>query len=184
MGSTDNFWTRWRVRMGYPVAIAYLLLAKPSLRSIWIGSLIGFLGIVIRAWAAGHLRKHEGLATSGPYALSRNPLYFGSTVLAVGFMVIGSSIWAGIPVAAYLVIFYPAVMRREEEELRASHGTEFEAYARQVPLFWPRWKAQRRDQAATTKFSAALYLRNREYQALIGFVLGVAVLCAKMLWLG
>jgi protein-S-isoprenylcysteine O-methyltransferase Ste14 len=183
MAATTNFWMRWRVRIGYPVAIAYLLLAKPSPRSIWVGSLLGILGIAIRAWAAGHLRKHEGLATSGPYAFTRNPLYFGSTILAAGFAVIGNSVWAAILIAAYLLLFYPAVMRREEAELRTEYGGEFEAYARLVPLFWPRLPARTPHASASAPFSGQFYLSNREYQALIGFVLGVAVLWAKMRWL-
>jgi protein-S-isoprenylcysteine O-methyltransferase Ste14 len=183
MGAAGNVWMRWRVRAGYPVAIAYLLLAKPSSRSILIGSLMGLLGIAIRGWAAGHLRKHEGLATSGPYALTRNPLYFGSTILAAGFALTGNSIWAAILIAAYLLLFYPAVMHREEAELRTQYGGDFEAYASRVPLFWPRLPARTSSASVPAGFSSELYLRNREYQALIGFLLGVAVLWAKMRWL-
>lgn len=188
MPAATNFWIRWRVRIGYPIALAYLILAHPTARSLAIGALIGVLGIAVRAWAAGYLRKHEALAVSGPYAFTRNPLYFGSVILAAGFVVAGESPWAGIIVAAYLVLFYPAVMKREEGELRAHYGNDFLDYAARVPLFWPRFRPappprELPGKFSSQHFSSQLYRRNREYQAALGFLVGLALLCAKMLWL-
>src|SRR5690349_20108116 len=106
MPSPPSFWIRWRVRAGYPAALVYLLLAKPSRTSFLIGATVGLAGIAIRAWAARYLRKHEVLATSGPYAFTRNPLYFGSAILAAGFILAGDSVWAGSIVGIYLFLFY------------------------------------------------------------------------------
>ena len=200
--AATNFWIRWRVRIGYPMALAYLILARPAPRSLAIGALVGALGIAIRAWAAGYLRKHEALAVSGPYAFTRNPLYFGSVILAAGFVVAGDSLWAAVIVGAYLALFYPAVMKREEAELRVHYGEAFVDYAARVPLFWPRLfpapqprafrdaqPASRDSQfasgegSAPVRFSSQLYRRNREYQAGLGFLVGLALLCAKMLLL-
>ncbi len=181
--AATNFWIRWRVRIGYPVALAYLILARPTPRSLAIGALVGALGIVIRAWAAGYLRKHEALAVSGPYAFTRNPLYFGSVILGAGFVVAGDSLWAAIIVAAYLALFYPAVMEREESELHAHYGDAFLEYAARVPLFWPRVRLAPQPRESSPKFSSQLYRRNREYQAALGFLVGLALLCAKMLFL-
>lgn len=183
MAAPTNFWIRWRVRAGYPAALAYLLLARPSRTFLLIGAFVGLVGIVIRAWAAGYLRKQEALATNGPYAFSRNPLYFGSAILAAGFILAGDSLWAGAVVGIYLLLFYPVVMRREETELLEQYREEYFAYATRVPLFWPRLRFPRARESAPARFSRKLYLQNREYQALIGFVLGVAVLWAKMLWM-
>lgn len=183
MGTETNFWIRWRVRVGYPVALVYLALARPTLLFLAIGAAISAVGLVIRAWAAGHLRKHQALATGGPYAFTRNPLYFGSVILAAGFIVAGKSIWAAIVVAGYLALFYTAVMRREEAELQAHYGEDFRKYAASVPLFWPSlWRFAARGKS-NEKFSGQLYLRNREYQAAIGFIVGLAALWARMRWL-
>ena len=182
MAAAANFWIRWRVRVGYPVALVYLALARPTTRSLVIGGAISVLGLAIRAWAAGHLRKHQALAQEGPYAFTRNPLYFGSVTLAAGFIVAGRSVWAGLVVAVYLAIFYPAVMRREETELQQHYGEDFTKYAQAVPLFWPKLRRSTSN-SSTEKFSGQLYRRNREYQAAIGFVLGLAVLWARMRWL-
>lgn len=181
MAAATNFWISWRVRIGYPVGLVYLVLARPTPRWLAIGAAIGVVGLAIRAWAAGHLRKHEALATGGPYAFTRNPLYLGSVILAAGLVVAGASIWAVLIVAAYLILFYPAVMRREESELRMHYGASFDRYAADVPLFWP---AFRRFRAGNSeRFSRVLYRKNREYQAAIGFAIGIALLWAKMRWL-
>jgi len=97
--------------------------------------------------------------------------------------VAGGSIWAGIVVAVYLALFYPAVMRREERELSAKYGEDFARYAAEVPLFWPALRRVAANDSASEKFSGELYRRNREYQAALGFVVGIAILWARMRWL-
>jgi protein-S-isoprenylcysteine O-methyltransferase Ste14 len=164
---------RWRVRVGYPVAILYWILAKPTLHWIAIGAVIAGLGLIIRAAASGQLRKNEELATSGIYSVTRNPLYLGSAILAAGFIIAGHSLWAGLLVGVYFCVFYYAVMRNEEEELRAKFGAQFEKYAAGVPLFFPNiFRAARHPaKGATPKvFSWAQYRRNREYKALVGTI--------------
>jgi protein-S-isoprenylcysteine O-methyltransferase Ste14 len=95
-----SFWMRWRVRVAYPLAFVFWVLAAPTPRSILLGAIIAAIGLFIRGAAAGHLRKDQELATTGPYARTRNPLYLGSAFLAAGFVVAGRSWWAGALVAA------------------------------------------------------------------------------------
>jgi hypothetical protein len=167
-------WARWRAPLGYPVAALCLWLARPSFVSVLIGSLLAVLGLLIRAAAAGHLRKREALAHSGLYARTRNPLYFGSALIAAGFVLASRSWIAGILLGLYFVVFYAQVMRREESELRQQYGQAFDDYAASVPLFWPRLRSK--VSAGETQFSFAQYVRNREYHAAIGAVLMIAVL--------
>lgn len=174
--------SRWRVRAGYPLAVIYLWLAEPSPLSLALGAVFAVAGLAVRAAAAGHLRKHEVLATGGPYACTRNPLYFGSALIAAGMLVAGRSWLAALLVAGYFVLFYPAVMRCEEEEIRARYGAAFEAYAAEVPLFWPRLHPPRRGSGASAGFSWEQYRKNREYQAASGALLGWLLLWAKMRW--
>jgi protein-S-isoprenylcysteine O-methyltransferase Ste14 len=179
-----KFWMRWRVRFGYPVAVIYLVLAKPFPRSIGIGALVAVLGLLVRASAAGHLRKDEQLATTGPYAVTRNPLYLGSSLLAAGFIIAGYSFWSGLIVGLYFAVFYYAVIRNEERDLRKNFGAQFEDYAARVPLFFPRPRA-RADEISTAEspqnsFSWPQYGRNREYQALLGVIAGLAVVWLRM----
>ncbi len=178
---------RWRVRAGYPIAILFWIFARPSYRSIELGAIIAAFGLIIRGLAAGHLQKNRELATTGPYAATRNPLYFGSALLAGGFAVAGGS-WAdGVFVIAYFAIFYYAVMRNEEEDLRRRFGGAFDEYAARVPLFFPRHLAKPGEKSSAHKppakgFSWALYRGNREYKALIGTIAGLGLLWVRM-WL-
>jgi protein-S-isoprenylcysteine O-methyltransferase Ste14 len=182
-----KFWMRWRVRAGYPVAVLFWIFARPSYRSIGLGAIIAAFGLIIRGLAAGHLQKDRELATSGPYAVTRNPLYFGSALLAAGFAIAGGS-WAdGAMVIAYFAVFYYAVMRNEEEDLRNRFGVAFDEYAARVPLFFPRYSARpggepQTTAAASKRFSWVLYQRNREYKALIGTIVGLGLLWVRM-WL-
>lgn len=183
--SGRKFWMRWRVRAGYAVAIAYWLLARPTPRSIIYGGATAIVGLIIRAAASGHLRKDRELATSGPYALTRNPLYFGSAFLAAGFIVAGNSWPAGVLVALYFGIFYYAVMRNEESDLRARFGTAFNEYCARVPLFIPRLTGApgagpAGSGGSAVNFSWSQYKRNREYQALIGTVVALGTLVLRM----
>lgn len=176
---------RWRVRVGYPVAAAYWLLAKPTLHSILYGTIVAAFGLIVRAVASGHLRKDRELATTGPYACTRNPLYLGSALLAAGFIVAGHSWVAGALVAVYFAVFYYAVMQNEEDDLRARFGAAFENYAARVPLFFPRGP-QEPTAAGTCApepkagFSWSQYLSNREYKAAIGAIGAMATMCLRM----
>jgi len=174
-----KFWMRWRVRVGYPVAVIYWFLARPEPRSVLIGGIVAAFGLIVRAAAAGHLRKDRALATSGVYSRTRNPLYLGSAFLAAGFVIAGQSWWAGLLVGLYFAAFYYAVMRNEEEDLRKRFGADYERYAASVPLFFPRFSEPKSHTSLppdqTERFSWALYRRNREYRALVGTVAGLGV---------
>jgi protein-S-isoprenylcysteine O-methyltransferase Ste14 len=173
-----KFWMRWRVRLGYPLAVFYLLLASPAPHWIVIGAVVAAFGLLIRAIAAGHLRKDRELATTGPYARTRNPLYLGSAFLAAGFAIAGHNWWAGSLVIIYFAVFYYAVMKNEESDLHIRFGAAFDLYAQNVPLFLPSLIGTGYvlppASAAEKQFSWPQYARNREYRALIGTVAAFA----------
>jgi protein-S-isoprenylcysteine O-methyltransferase Ste14 len=176
-----NFWIRWRVRVGYPVGIAAFWFARPQMKWLLSGAGIAILGLLLRGYAAGHLRKHKQLAVSGPYAFTRNPLYLGSVLLAAGFSVASHSWISTLLLAAYLAIFYPVVIRREQAELHTLYGAAFVEYASQVPAFWPRLSPA---MASTERFSWPLYRLNREYEAAVGLAVAMATLSILMVWRG
>jgi len=113
-----DFFARWRVRLGYILAVFLLFLARPTPQSIALGGLIGVIGLFIRGYAAGFLHKQEVLTTTGPYAYTRNPLYFGSSFLALGAAIAMRSWIGGALLLIYFSLVYSFVMRREEGELR------------------------------------------------------------------
>jgi protein-S-isoprenylcysteine O-methyltransferase Ste14 len=170
-----DFFARWRVRLGYVLAIVVLWLARPTPMSLLIGFVVGAFGLALRAHAAGYLHKQEILTTTGPYAYTRNPLYLGSSILALGAAIATHSWWAAGLILIYFALVYRMVMRREEMELRAKHGAAFDAYAASVPLFFPRFADAAVD-TSDRKFSWAQYKKNHEYEATVGFLLLLAVL--------
>jgi hypothetical protein len=133
--------------------------------------------LLVRALAAGHLHKQAVLTMTGPYGYTRNPLYLGSAMLALGAGIAMDSWISAVILGAYFALFYSIVMRREEGELRAQHGAAFDEYARAVPLLFPRVTAARGMSSSTgNSFSFAQYKKNREFRALVGFLLLLALL--------
>ena len=174
---------RWRVPMGFLCAFAFVILSRPRPATLAIGSVVSLLGLLIRAWAAGHIRKNESLARSGPYAFTRNPLYLGSFVLGLGFT-IGAGRWVlGILFAALFLGIYLPVMRVESRTLAEKFGDDFRQYALQVPLFFPRLTPYRYSAAPKVGFDRSLYLRYREYRAALGFLVAWITLAIKAYWL-
>jgi Phospholipid methyltransferase len=178
MSAAGNFFARWRVRLGYPLAIAVLCFSRPTPRSILLGALTGIIGLCVRAYAAGYLHKQEVLTVTGPYAYTRNPLYLGSAILALGAG-IATNYWiSALILVLYFSVFYSIVMKREANELHLRHGASFEEYARAVPLFLPRLTAPKLSGDSAGSFSFAQYKKNHEWQATVGFLFLLLVLLA------
>jgi len=170
---------RFRVPLGFLFAIIFLLFAKPEPLSLGIGGAIAVIGLLIRAWASGHIRKNQNLAISGPYAYTRNPLYLGSFILGVGFTIASGVWWLGLVFIALFLGIYLPVMRVEAKELTEIFGAEYKEYAQKVPLFFPQVRADRKSE---TNFDLDLYLRYREYQAALGLIFAWSVLLIKAIF--
>jgi protein-S-isoprenylcysteine O-methyltransferase Ste14 len=170
---------RIRVPLGFAFAVVYIWLAQPTLTSMAFGILLAIPGLLLRAIASGHVAKNEQLATSGPYAYTRNPLYLGSLVLAIGFAVAARSWIIGIVMIAIFLAIYLPVIRSEEEFLRGRFP-EFPEYASRVPRLLPRLTPAT-DRQGT--FSWDLYRKHREYNALLGATAIVGVLLVKLFWM-
>jgi protein-S-isoprenylcysteine O-methyltransferase Ste14 len=178
MPSWHTIARRIRVPLGFLFSGAYIWLARPSALSMVVGSSIVFIGVMIRAFASGHVRKNEQLTTSGPYAYTRNPLYLGSLVLACGFALASRSWWVALIIAVIFFVIYLPVMRSEEDFLRRQFP-DFEDYARCVPRLFPRFTPY---QSSSGSFAAHLYWKHREYNAALGSALMIAALAIKAAW--
>lgn len=168
---------RVRVPSGFAVAVLYAVFSHPRKAGLAGGLLIALVGLLWRAWATGHLAKNEALATSGPFAYTRNPLYLGTLTVAAGFALAGWSLWLAALFAVYFLLLYLPVIGEEESHLRQLFPG-YADYAARVPALWPRLSPA---YAGSGKFRFSLYLRNREYQALLGYLAGAALLVGKLL---
>jgi protein-S-isoprenylcysteine O-methyltransferase Ste14 len=172
---------RIRVPLGFAFAVFYFWLARPTWRSIAMGALVIVPGLLVRAFASGHVRKNEALATAGPYAYTRNPLYLGSLLSGVGFAIAARSWWVGIGlVVMFFAIYFPVIL--DEETFLRQKFSDFDEYARNVPRMFPRLTPHPgTGNNASAEFSLNLYLKHREYNALLGTLAMMAALVAKLM---
>lgn len=164
-----------RLPLGFILAALYLALARPTLLTWVVGGLIALVGVIARGWAAGHIVKNDRLATTGPYAHVRNPLYFGSFLIACGFAI--AAHWSLIlAVLAFFILIYAPTMERERANIRGRFPDHYPDYERNVPAFIPRPTPWRHEAHEDRPFSFDLYLKHGEWKALLGYV-------AAMVWL-
>jgi hypothetical protein len=179
---TRDTWSRIarriRVPLGFIFAVVYLWLARPTRFSLIAGALVLVPGLVLRGLASGHVQKDRQLTTSGPYAYTRNPLYLGSLMLAAGFAIAARSWWIVTIMLLMFIVIYVPVIAGEERYLRQTFS-DYDDYARHVPRMWPRMSPYG---GLPSAYSSARYWKHREYQAIIGCVVVMAILAAKLVF--
>ena len=162
-----------RLPLGFILGISYLIFARPTPLTLAVGGTIALIGVIVRGWASGHISKNERLATSGPYAHTRNPLYFGSFLIAAGFAI--AAHWALLLlVVAFFVLIYAPTMQREKANIAERFPEAYDTYAANVPAFVPRptpWKATPPDSDEGGAFSFDLYMKHGEWKAGLTYAL-------------
>jgi len=171
---------RIRVPMGFVFAAVFLFLARPSGWTMLASLILVLPGLWLRGYASGYVKKNAELATTGPYAHTRNPLYLGSMLIAFGFAAAAAS-WVILAALAVLfaAIYIPTILG-EETYLR-EHFAGFDAYARAVPRLLPRLTPAESG-GESGAFAAALYRKHREYNALMGVGAIYLALALKFVW--
>jgi protein-S-isoprenylcysteine O-methyltransferase Ste14 len=168
---------RLRVPSGFLIVAVFAWFSRPTGVSLLVGAPVAIAGLALRAWAAGCLAKNRELATGGPYAYTRNPLYIGTLLVAAGLVAASRSALLGALFAAVFTLVYLPVIQNEEQHLRRLFP-EYAAYAVRVPALWPRARPAAK---SPNPFRFSLYLRNQEYQAGLGFTAGMLYLLWKAL---
>ena len=167
-----------RMPLGFILGILYLVYARPEPLPLIVGAAIALIGVFIRAWASGHIRKNQQLAISGPYAYTRNPLYFGSFLIAAGFAI--AAHWSLLLlVIAFFVLVYMPKIEAERLNILGRFPAEYPAYAENVPAFIPRRTAWTEGAGADEPFSFDLYMKHGEWKAGLVYVAAVAWLALR-----
>jgi protein-S-isoprenylcysteine O-methyltransferase Ste14 len=173
---------RIRVPLGFLLGAGYLVVARPTPLTLIVGAAVAFAGLLVRAWAAGHIVKNDRLATTGPYAHTRNPLYFGSFLIAAGFAI--AAHWSLLLfVIAFFVLIYGPTIRDERVGIRARFPEAYDEWERHVPSFLPRPTPWRRAAAGPDDpggFDFDLYMRHGEWRAALGFTAVLVYLILRM----
>ena len=154
---------RLRVPLGFVVGVVAIALARPSVTTLMLGVPIAVVGEGVRIWAAGHLEKGKEVTSSGPYRWVRHPLYAGSSVIGVGFIVAAGSPLIALAIAIYLGLTITAAIKSEEAWLAERLGVAY------------RYRAGTSSEADRA-FSLDRAMRNREYRAVAGLVIVVGLL--------
>ncbi len=168
-----------RTRAAWLLALPFLWFAAPTLRTYLAGGAVALVGIAIRAWAAGTVQKNLRLATAGPYAFVRHPLYLGGLLIGLGLTLAGGHwIWPTTFLLFY-VRMYSATIGYEEERLERLFGDDFVAYRARVPRLLPRLLPA---PSGSLKggFTLAQYISNGEWNVLLGVGAGLGLLAGKM----
>ena len=160
---------RLRVTIGFVAGAFVWWLAEPTWRTLGSGASIAAVGEGLRIWAAGHLEKGREVTSSGPYALTRHPLYVGSSIIGAGLAVASSSAVVAFIVFAYLAMTLTAAIRTEEAHLTEKFGGAYSAYRTGHAVVEPR------------RFSLSRAIRNREHRAVLGLLVAIAALTLKLL---
>jgi len=169
----------WRVRAGLLGIILVAILANPNGTSLIAGFAVCLPGLFLRAWAAGHLRKDKELTVSGPYRGTRNPLYLGNLAIGLGIVTASRSVWVLSIVTVYFLLFYPLIIQMEVDKMRSLFPQEYTEYSQKTPLFFPfRWSSS---PSKKRKLSWELYLKNKEWRALLGTIVFWLIMLAKLL---
>lgn len=181
-GAVKTDWiTRWqriarriRVPLGFLTAALYLYELwrnPPQLDAVGWSLTLVVPGLWLRGYAAGYVKKNQELTTSGPYAHTRNPLYLGSMLMAAGFALALRSWPVAVTLTFGFLVIYVPVIASEERFLRATFP-HFDDYCRVVPRLIPRLTPGPSSGGRSGgRFLLALYLKHREYNALLGATL-------------
>ena len=160
---------RRRVALGFIAGLAAIWLSQPTRRTLLTGAAVAVLGEAMRIWAAGHLEKGREVTVSGPYRLTRHPLYMGSTIIGVGLAIASASVIVAALAAAYLAVTLTAAIATEEAHLTAKFGDAYSEYR------------DGRAAGVSRRFSVARVMKNREYRAVLGLAAVLALLAIKLL---
>jgi hypothetical protein len=164
---------RLRLPLGFILGGLYLAFAQPTMLTLIVGATVALVGVLIRGWASGHILKNDRLATSGPYAHTRNPLYFGSFLIGAGFAIAAHWGLLLLVIAFWVLVYFPT-MERERANISGRFPEAYAAYEANVPRFVPRAKPWRPDGTEDNPFDFGLYMKHGEWKAALVYVIAVA----------
>ena len=174
--------SRNRITISFTGAAFFLYFAFPSLTSVIAGIPFVILGEIMRTWASGYIKKNEVLSQSGPYAITRNPLYVGNFLLGLGFSIMTSRVLLFIFYLAAYIYIYKLTIQNEEKFLSSKFGETFSRYKKRVPVFFPvkLWfSGSSSTKDAGLHFEWQLVMKHREYNTWLGIIAGLIILIAK-----
>ena len=147
---------RSRQFVGVVFLILLTIVGRPVAPLYYWGVVIAALGIAVRLWASGHVKKDKALATAGPYAYVRHPLYVGNHLITFGFCLASGLWWSFLGWIALGFFYYPQTIAHEDKKLARLFPGQWEEWAREVRALIPRVSPYRAGQKAEWSFRQSL----------------------------
>lgn len=176
MKNVVEIFIKYRSFIGIVCLGLLLYLSEPSPKSVAVGFFFIIAGMFFRAWSAGYINKDTELATQGPYALTRNPLYFGNFILGLGIAIAGNNLFSYLIFFVFYLMFFPFLMYIEHKRLKKKFGAKYEEWSKKSNSFFPKIKRLRK-----LGFNISYYMKNREFRVLYFSLFVIAVLVLKVL---
>lgn len=126
-----------RQALAFVLIALYALVAEPTTLLVSIGTPLIILGTLVRLYASGFILKNEQLATYGPYALVRHPLYTGNILIIIGFSAASGIWWTALVAVIFFSFYYPTAIEYEDRKLHRLFGSEWEAWSSHTPALVP-----------------------------------------------
>jgi len=175
-------WTKKnRTRLSAFMGLVFLALARPTPGTLLAGLALIVAGESLRMWSSGYIHKNRVLTVTGPYSLTRNPLYLGSFILGLGFLISMGVVWLVVFFLLFFAVIYRFTIRWEESKLCRVFPGEWESYKDRVPRFFP---VGRMPEYRAGEFSWTQVLRHKEPANASIVLLVYLILWAKAVFLG
>ncbi len=142
--------------LGLLLSVLFVVVAKPIPWALYLTSAIVVIGVAIRMWASGFILKNEQLATNGPYALVRHPLYTGNILVVYAFAGASGVWWTFVVATAFLLFYYPTAIEYEDRKLSAIFGDEWQAFAKNTPALVPAFGSRERTLGGHWSFKTSM----------------------------
>ena len=175
----EAWFSSHRIVATAPVAILLIVMARPTPALLIFGGILVLLGEAGRIWSSGHIDKNAELATAGPYAHTRNPLYVANLLLLLGFCVMSGVIWVGLLALLAFAMIYRPVIRDEAAHMVKLFGEDYQRWSAEVPLFFPRLTPAPQQRGS---FSWALVIQHREHRNAATFIPGILLFVLIYYW--
>jgi protein-S-isoprenylcysteine O-methyltransferase Ste14 len=141
---------------GLLLSVFFVVVAQPVDWLLYPATFVVLAGIAVRLWASGFIVKNAELATNGPYALVRHPLYVGNILILFAFAAASGLWWAFLVVIAFLWFYYPTAIEYEDRKLRSIFSAAWEEFADRTPALMPRLFNRKRNIGGTWSFRKSL----------------------------
>jgi len=142
--------------LGFVLCILFAAIARPIPAALYLTTVIVVIGVVVRMWASGFIMKNKELATNGPYALVRHPLYVGNILIVYAFAGASGIWWTFLVATTFFIFYYPPAIEYEDRKLCAIFGDAWHAFARNTPALMPAFGSRERDLGGNWSFKTSM----------------------------